>query len=79
MNNIDTMIEVTPFEYREFILYFQKVSPSKRMKIKREGERRIVKDLSNQQVCVEHHRLGMSQFQISEDWYKKFKENKGAR
>jgi hypothetical protein len=68
------MIEVTPYEYREFIMFFQKVSPSKRMKYKREGETIKGRDwITKEIVCIEYHKLGMSKFEISENWYNKFK------
>lgn len=68
------MIEVPPYEYRDFIIYFQKISPSKRMKYKREGNKNVVRHwITKEEVCIEYHKMGMSKFEISEKWYNKFK------
>jgi hypothetical protein len=68
------MIQVPPYEYREFILFFQKISPSKRMKYKKEGETIKVRHWETKEVvCIEHCKLGMLSFEISENWYNKFK------
>ena len=73
MTEGNNMVEVPAHEYKQFIHFFQRISPSKRMKYKREGERIVVRGLNRETICIEHHRLGMQKYQIEENWYKEFK------
>lgn len=68
-----TMKEVPAFEYKQFIHFYQRISPSKRMKYKRQGDRIVVRSKDQKMVCIEHHFLGMQKYEIEEGWYKKFK------